>query len=142
MISRSKFILFFLLLSSLMMMHKVHAMNDIYAFKSSVQKNQFDKLTHQFRCLVCQNQSLAYSNAPLAKDLRREIYDQILDNQSEKEIIHYLTDRYGDFILYRPPLNLKTVLLWAGPFIFLLGGFVGLIVMIKSKRSSEGKQTI
>lgn len=83
-------------------------------------------LSTELRCLVCQNQTLADSGAPLAEDLRREIRELIAKGMSDKEITDYLVARYGDFVRYRPPLKPQTVLLWAGPALFLVGGAVGL----------------
>jgi cytochrome c-type biogenesis protein CcmH len=81
-------------------------------------------LAHQLRCLVCQNETLADSQAPLAADLRNQIREQLAAGKSEKDVVDFLVARYGDFVLYRPPLKATTVLLWAGPFLFLgLGAF-------------------
>ena len=77
-------------------------------------------LAVELRCLVCQNQTLADSNAPLAEDLRREVREMIAKNMSDKEIIDFLVTRYGDFVLYRPPLKTTTTLLWVGPFLLLI----------------------
>ena len=79
-------------------------------------------LTEQLRCLVCQNETLADSRADLAEDLRREIRKEIKAGKSDKEIIAFLTQRYGDFILYNPPVKATTYLLWFGPFVVLLAG--------------------
>jgi cytochrome c-type biogenesis protein CcmH len=82
-------------------------------------------LAEELRCLVCQNQTLADSNAELALDLRRQIREQLRAGASERQVIDYLVDRYGDFVLYRPPLKATTLLLWFGPFLLLaLGAFV------------------
>ena len=79
-------------------------------------------LTEQLRCLVCQNETLADSRADLAEDLRKQIREQIKAGKSDQEIIAYLTARYGDFVLYNPPVKTTTYLLWFGPFVFLAGG--------------------
>lgn len=84
-------------------------------------------LSSELRCLVCQNESLASSRAPLAEDLRREVREQIRAGQSDQQIIQYLTDRYGDFVTYRPPWNGRTLLLWLGPLLLMLFG-VGILV--------------
>lgn len=82
-------------------------------------------MSQELRCLVCQNSTLADSDAPLAADLRNEIRTQMRAGKSDQEIVDYLVARYGDFVLYRPPVNSNTVLLWFGPFLLLLvGGFV------------------
>jgi cytochrome c-type biogenesis protein CcmH len=79
-------------------------------------------LALELRCLVCQNQTLADSNAPLAVDLRNQIREQMKAGASERDVIDYLVARYGDFVLYRPPLKATTVALWSGPFLILLAG--------------------
>ena len=79
-------------------------------------------LAEELRCLVCQNQTIADSHAPLAVDLRKQIDRQIADGKSDREIVSYMTDRYGEFIVYRPPFNATTFLLWCGPFLLLAFG--------------------
>ena len=91
-------------------------------------------LERELRCLVCQNQTLAESNAPLAMDLRIQIREQLAAGKSEREITDYLVARYGDFVLYRPPLKATTLFLWAGPFLFLLGGFYLLVRVVRRRR--------
>ena len=87
-------------------------------------------LTEQLRCLVCQNETLADSRADLAEDLRREIRKEIKAGKSDPEIIAFLTQRYGDFILYNPPVKRTTFLLWFGPFVILLLGISALFLAI------------
>lgn len=94
----------------------------LYPFSTPRQEAQFTHLLHDLRCLVCQNQDLADSNAPLAKDLRNEVYSRVTDGQSDDEIIQYLTDRYGDFILFKPPVKVLTAFLWFGPILFMIMG--------------------
>ena len=91
-------------------------------------------LERELRCLVCQNQTLADSNAPLALDLRNQVREQLAAGKSEREVVDFLVARYGDFVLYRPPLKSSTVLLWAGPFIFLAGGFYLLARLLRRRR--------
>src|SRR3990172_7097456 len=86
---------------------------------SSVEKRTA-ALAQELRCLVCQNQTLADSNAPLAVDLRNQIREQLASGKSERDVKEYMVARYGDFVLYRPPFNAATALLWAGPFLLLL----------------------
>jgi cytochrome c-type biogenesis protein CcmH len=83
---------------------------------------RYQALIEELRCLVCQNQSIAESNAPLAADLREQVRRQIEAGRSDAEIIAFLTDRYGDFVRYRPPFRARTWLLWLGPFVALLAG--------------------
>ena len=92
-------------------------------------------LTKQLRCLVCQNETLADSQAQLAEDLRREIREQIKAGKSDQEIVAYATQRYGDFILYNPPVKATTYLLWFGPFVLLVIGTVLLFRFVKQRRA-------
>src|SRR5215207_8478222 len=80
------------------------------------------ELSGELRCLVCQNQTLADSNAPLAVDLRNQVRDQLKSGKAERDVREFMVARYGDFVLYKPPLKASTVLLWAGPFLLLLVG--------------------
>ena len=90
-------------------------------------------LSQQLRCLVCQNETLADSQAELAEDLRRQIRAQMKAGRSDQEIIAFLTQRYGDFILYKPPVKMTTYLLWFGPFVFLIGGTAMLYRYVKRR---------
>ncbi|HQN65634.1 MAG TPA: cytochrome c-type biogenesis protein CcmH [Methylophilus sp.] len=94
-------------------------------------------LSQELRCLVCQNQTLSDSNAPLAEDLRKEIREQMRAGKSDQEVIDYLVARYGDFVRYRPPVNRSTALLWVGPFIGLLAGAFLLIRTLKKRAGDE-----
>jgi len=100
------------------------------------------KLSHELRCLQCQNQTLADSPSDLAADLRREIRAQMKAGKSDQEIIAFLTQRYGQFILYRPRVSPLTYLLWFGPFVFLLGGLVVLFRYIKQRRDQITEQPL
>jgi len=90
-------------------------------------------LAGELRCLVCQNQSLADSHAPLALDLRDQIHRQLAQGRSEKQVVDFMVQRYGDFVLYEPPLNASTALLWFGPLLLLAGGFLALRGFWKGK---------
>jgi cytochrome c-type biogenesis protein CcmH len=92
------------------------------------------ELSEQLRCLVCQNQSIAESNAELAVDLRRQVREQIAAGKSDREIVDYMTARYGDFVLYRPPFKASTVLLWAGPALLLIAGAWIAIRFVRERR--------
>ena len=91
-------------------------------------------LAVELRCLVCQNQTLADSNAPLAEDLRREVREMIAKDMSDKEIIDFLVTRYGDFVLYRPRWKASTTLLWVGPFLLLGGGATALVLALRRRQ--------
>lgn len=100
---------------------------EIRDFSNPQQQERYENLIQKLRCLVCQNQSLGDSDADLARDLRNEVYGRIQSGESEEETIRFLTDRYGDFVLYDPPMKGITVFLWAGPLLlFLCGGFLAL----------------
>lgn len=98
-------------------------------------------LEKELRCLVCQNQTLAESHAPLAMDLRNQIREQLAAGKSEREVVDYLVARYGDFVRYRPPLKASTVLLWAGPFLFVVVGFYLLIRFLRRRRVPQAELT-
>ncbi len=109
-----------------------------YSFESKEEEEAFRELTAQLRCLVCQNQSLADSDAELAQDLRREVYGMWKQGKPENEITDFLVQRYGDFVLYDPPLKPSTYLLWFGPFIFLVIGAVLLFrTLMRKSRDRE-----
>jgi len=107
---------------------------DPLPFKDRAEEVRFQALTKQLRCLVCQNESLADSNAPLAADLRRDVFEQMQAGKSDDEIKAWLTARYSDFVLYDPPLHGATLLLWFGPAIVLLFG-AGAIFLIVRRRA-------
>lgn len=92
---------------------------ELVAFDDAKTEARYFALVKTMRCLVCQNQTLAESNAPLAEDMRAVVRDMLRDGKTEKEITEFMQARYGDFVLYEPPLARRTILLWAGPFIFL-----------------------
>jgi cytochrome c-type biogenesis protein CcmH len=91
------------------------------------------KITSELRCLVCQNQTIADSNASLAVDLRREARALIKQGKSDAEVVDYMTARYGDFVLYRPPLRATTLLLWFGPALMLAGGAAVLVIVLRRR---------
>jgi len=98
--------------------------NSLYPLPTARQDAQFSYLLRELRCLVCQNQDLADSNADLAKDLRDEVYQLVKADKSDTEIIQYLTARYGDFILFKPPVTAITAMLWFGPALFMVLGLL------------------
>ena len=100
------------------------------------------KLSHELRCLQCQNQTLADSPSGLAADMRREIREQMKAGKSDQEIVAFLTDRYGQFILYKPRVTPITYLLWFGPFVLLLAGLAVLFRYIKSRRDTIAEKPL
>jgi cytochrome c-type biogenesis protein CcmH len=99
-------------------------------------------LAVELRCLVCQNQTLADSHAPLAEDLRREVREMIAKDMSDQEIIDFLVQRYGDFVLYRPRWKASTTLLWLGPFFLLFAGATGLVFALRRRQKKLAEVTL
>lgn len=110
-----------------------------FPFESEQEERRFRELSAELRCLVCQNQSLADSNAALAQDLRRELYEQVVVGNSREEIRSFMTDRYGEFILYKPPFSRETLLLWLSPFVFL--GLAVASIIRFSRRAEDSAST-
>ncbi len=105
-------------------------------FKDPENAQRYRILINELRCLVCQNQNLADSNATLAADLRQLTYDMILDGKSDEEIIEFMVARYGDFVLYRPPLKPTTLMLWIGPLLLLVLGIWLLLRQLRRRSAS------
>lgn len=116
----SKILLFVISLFCLTLSHA----NGLYPLETPKKEAQFEHLLKNLRCLVCQNQDLADSNADLAKDLRLQVYHLVQEGKSDTEITDYLAARYGDFVLFKPPVKALTLLLWFGPFLFLILGVI------------------
>jgi cytochrome c-type biogenesis protein CcmH len=110
---------------------------DSYSFISPQQQLRFTQLIAELRCLVCQNQSLAESNAPLAQDLRHEVYLQLQHGAANEQIKKYLAQRYGDYILFKPSFNRSTYVLWVGPFLVLAISFMVVFWQIKKQSISR-----
>jgi cytochrome c-type biogenesis protein CcmH len=108
---------------------------DEFQFDSPAQEQQFRDLTGKLRCLVCQNESLAASQADLAQDLRKEVFAMMKAGKSQDEIVAFLVARYGDFVLYEPPFKPSTYLLWIGPFLLLGVGAFFLLRALQRKKS-------
>lgn len=114
---------------------------DVYDFETVEQEQRFRQLSNEFRCPMCQNANLSSSPGGVAADLRREIYRMIIEGQTDTQIEEFMLSRYGDFVLYRPRLTAQTLLLWFGPFLFLLAGaWIGWNVIRNSanKKPSTG----
>lgn len=123
------------LLVAAMMALPASAIDSGQAFDDPAQQERYERLNRELRCLVCQNQSIADSNATLASDLRREVRDMIQGGSSDDEIRAFMTQRYGDFVLYDPPVAPRTWLLWLAPALLLLGGIgvTGTVVLRRSR---------
>ena len=117
-----------------------HAAIDAYEFRDETERQRYRTLVEELRCPKCQNQNIADSNAPIAMDLRREIFRMLEEGKSNEQIVDYLVDRYGDFVRYKPPVNGKTLLLWYGPIALLVLGFVVLAVILR--RRSRGSEAL
>jgi cytochrome c-type biogenesis protein CcmH len=109
-----------------------HAIDPL-PFKDRAEEVRFQKLTQQLRCLVCQNQNLADSDADLAKDLRKQVFDMMHAGQSDEEIKNFLVARYNDFVLYDPPLKPGTYLLWFAPFALVAVGAIGVVRILRRR---------
>ena len=132
----SKFLILFLTLAlSITCLAQSAPVQEPLVFENQLQQDRFNQLTEELRCLVCQNQNLADSDAQLAHDLRAEVHEMLLAGNSNDEIKQFMVERYGDFVLYRPPVQKNTYLLWVGPMMLFLGGALILGVIIK-KRSA------
>jgi len=131
------------LLTLLVLMLALPAMAAIeeYAFDSEQQEDRFKKLTYEMRCPKCLNSNIAGSDAPIAADLRMEIYGQIREGRSNDEIIEFMSSRYGDFILYRPRLTMGTFILWFGPAFLLLAGIVIVRRMMMNSQRIANNET-
>ena len=114
-----------------------HAAIDTYEFANDAERDRFRELTKELRCPKCQNQDIADSNAPIATDLRREIYRMLGEGKDNQQILDFMVARYGDFVLYKPALTSKTAVLWFGPLALLVGGLVVIGVIVGRRRRTE-----
>lgn len=122
------------------MLGSADATFDVRQFNTPEDEARYKALIEELRCTVCQNQNIADSNAELAADLRRKTYELVQQGMSNREITNFMVERYGNFVLYRPPLSAGTLILWAGPFLALaFGGFLLLRVISRRRaRADDG----
>ncbi|AEE22068.1 cytochrome c-type biogenesis protein [Paraglaciecola chathamensis] len=113
------------------------ASEETYQFETDAQSALFFELTKELRCPMCQNQNIADSDAMIAADLRRKVYQLVNEGQSREEIIDYMKQRYGDFVYYQPPVNATTIWLWLLPLIFV---FIGIVLVIRSRQQKPVTQ--
>ncbi len=107
---------------------------DTYEFANEAERARFRELTQELRCPKCQNQDIADSNAPIATDLRREIFRMLGEGKSNEQIVEFMVDRYGEFVRYKPAVNARTWLLWFGPAGLLIGGLLVMGVLVRRRR--------
>jgi len=121
-----------MLLAGLLFSLSALAAIDTWQFDSAEQEQQYRELTSSLRCPKCQNNSIADSNAMIAADMRLKVYQLLKQGQSEAQITQYMVDRYGHFVTYQPPVTPSTLILWAGPLLFIIAG--GLVIFLRSRR--------
>ena len=112
-----------------------YAAVEVKQFKNPEHEQRYKALIIELRCVVCQNQNIAESNAALAKDLRKQVFKMINAGKSDDDILEFMVTRYGDFVLYRPQFNLMTSLLWVGPFIIFIIGIYFLVNFIRQRKT-------
>jgi len=121
----------------LLAFNSVHAVKiEFHDFKDKQQERLYLQLIAELRCVKCQNQNLAESNAELATDMREKAYAMVVEGKSRQDVVKYMTDRYGDFVLYKPPFKSNTYLLWIGPVLLLV---LSLFILVRRIRSPEDK---
>lgn len=111
---------------------------EVHEFESPEQQQRFEELTAELRCPKCQNQNIAASNAPIAKDMRDQVYERMQSGQTDEEIIDAMVERFGDFVHYRPPLTATTAFLWFGPVVLGLVGALTIVMIVRRSRRRTG----
>ena len=112
---------------------------DVYEFANEQERQRYQTLIAELRCPKCQNQNIADSNSPISNDLREQVYKQVSLGRSDQEIMDYMVKRYGQFVLYRPPLDAKTSVLWLAPLGFLVAGLVFAFLALRRSKADNGK---
>ncbi|GLX79173.1 cytochrome c-type biogenesis protein CcmH [Thalassotalea insulae] len=115
---------------------------DTYQFQDEVTQKRYQSLVKELRCPKCQNQNLADSNAPIAADLRREVYELLQQGKSDGEIVDFMVKRYGDFVLYRPKVSTLTYVLWFGPAVLLLIGVIVVVIILRKKPARKVQKSL
>ena len=123
------------ILAALLVTQLAFAIDTAPAFTDPAQQARYERVIRELRCLVCRSETIADSNATLAADLRRQVREMMAAGKTDQEIFQHMVDRYGDYVLYKPPLAARTWLLWGGPILLLVGGaaVAGLVIARKSK---------
>ena len=122
--------------------NSAYAVIEASQFADKETEQRYQTLIAELRCLVCQNQNLADSDAGLAKDLRRKASEMLIDGKSDQEILDYMQERYGDFVLYNPPFNMTTAFLWLGPFVLLLIASLGVWKLSRRSRGINASEPL
>jgi len=112
---------------------------DTLKFDTDAQRLQYQTLTEELRCPKCQNQNIADSNAPIAIDLRNEVHKMILEGRNEEQVVNFMVERYGNFVVYKPKFDTSTYLLWLGPALIAFLGFIIVVMTAKRKRASVSR---
>ncbi|MFP1683401.1 cytochrome c-type biogenesis protein [Alloalcanivorax sp. C16-1] len=120
-----------LMLCALLLASPLRAAIDLYQFDNTDQQDRFHRLTEELRCPKCQNQSIADSDAEIARDMRERTARMIREGRSDQEVVNFFVDRYGDFVSYRPPVNERTAILWMGPLGLLLLGALAIALLVR-----------
>lgn len=120
-----------LVLCALLLAPPLRAAIDLYQFDNTEQQDRFHRLTEELRCPKCQNQSIADSDAEIARDMRERTARMIREGRSDQEVVNFFVDRYGDFVSYRPPVNERTAILWMGPLGLLLLGVLAIVLLVR-----------
>lgn len=121
----------------LMISQAATAVVETYDFATDEQQGQYLYLTETLRCPKCQNQNIADSNAPIAQDLRREVHRLVSEGQTNDQVVEFMVDRFGDFVMYKPRLDITTVLLWFGPLLLGVAGIITVVQLARKSRSQD-----
>ncbi|MEL0169119.1 MAG: cytochrome c-type biogenesis protein [Pseudomonadaceae bacterium] len=126
--------LHWLALGLLLVLGSASAAVDTFEFSSEQERDRFYAIGSELRCPKCQNQNIADSDAPIAADLRQEVFRLLQDGRSDEDIVDYMVARYGDFVRYKPALNRDTLVLWFGPLFFLLVGMLAVVLLVRRRQ--------
>ncbi|MGA9853401.1 MAG: cytochrome c-type biogenesis protein [Gammaproteobacteria bacterium] len=129
----SVLLLFIVMSVACLWLPRAHAVDSEPAFSNPQLQQRYENLIHDFRCLQCFDESIANSDAPLAADFRRQVHRMVTEGKNDEEIKNFMVKRYGDFVLYKPPVQPNTWLLWAGPFVLLLIALVALVFILRQR---------
>ncbi|MGD8105345.1 cytochrome c-type biogenesis protein [Pantoea sp. FN0302] len=130
----------FMLLAGLLFSLNALAAIETWQFDSAAQEQQYRELTASLRCPKCQNNSIADSNAMIAADMRLKVYQLLKQGQDKHQITQYMIDRYGNFVTYQPPVTPSTLILWAGPLLFIIAG--ALVIFLRSRRQPDADEQL